>query len=138
MAKRKKRERYTGALGIGDRVAFIMPGERYVTAGEILDMSGDTLTMGNLSGVSSRPSSLATVGGRPMEGPGTTLTIQRGLVVENKSQARRDEIKARRNRKGGRRGKRGSDRTGSAGGGSGHRTTTPRPGDAATQAGGDA
>ena len=108
---RKQRKRYTGVIGIGDRIAFIMPGDRYITGGEVMAVDEHTLTVGNLSGVTKVESRKPTVlGGSVSGGPGITLTIQRGLVVENKSQGRR--------KKGGRRDTR---KSGPADGGRGNR-----------------
>lgn len=105
--RQRKQKRWDGIIGIGDRVAFYMPGERWITAGEVMDVSLDqhTLTIGNLAcaeGQSScRVTNLETVGGRPARGPSSlTITVQRGLVVENKTEVRRQEARERRKNRG--------------------------------------
>ena len=85
MAQRKQRERYTGPINIGDRLAFIMPGERWVTAGkcENISLDGHTLTMGNMACI---------------EGPArntTMMQVQRGSVIENKTETYRAEARER-------------------------------------------
>ena len=98
MSKRKKPTRYEGIIGIGDRVAFYMPGERWITAGEVEDISLDqqTLTICKLAGcdadTAKRITSKPTVMGGTVKGTtALTMLVQRGLVVENKSEVRREE-----------------------------------------------
>lgn len=105
--QQRKQKRWDGIIGIGDRVAFYMPGERWITAGEVMDITLDqqTLTIGNLAcaeGTSSRRiTTLPTVGGKPVRnGTALTIVVQRGLVVENKTEVRRLEARERRKDKG--------------------------------------
>lgn len=112
MTRRKKQKRWEGSISITDRVAFYMPGEHYITAGEVLDVSLDqqTLTIGNIAGMEGtalrRKTTVETVGsalglGKPARG-GTALTmkIQRGLVVENKTEVRREQYRNKKKGKG--------------------------------------
>lgn len=101
--RQKKQQRWDGIIGIGDRVAFYMPGERWITAGEVMDVTLDqqTLTIGNLACADTvsarRVTTVPTAGGKPVRnGPALTITVQRGLVVENKTEVRRLEARQRR------------------------------------------
>lgn len=110
--QQRKQKRWDGIIGIGDRVAFYMPGERWITAGEVMDVTLDqqTLTIGNLACAEGRSSHRVTtletvgqqfVGSKPARGPSSlTITVQRGLVVENKTEVRRQEARERRKNKG--------------------------------------
>lgn len=105
--RQKKQKRWDGIIGIGDRVAFYMPGERWITAGEVVDITLDqqTLTIGNLACAEAtsarRITTLPSVGGKPVHnGPALTIQVQRGLVVENKTEVRRLEARQRRKDKG--------------------------------------
>ena len=52
MSKTKERKRWEGPIGIGDRLAFVMPGEHFVTAGTVVDITGaeyDMLCMGRVA-----------------------------------------------------------------------------------------
>lgn len=105
MSRPRTPKRWEGIIGIGDRVAFKMPGERWITAGHVLDITRDqqTLTIENIAGMEgtiTRKTTLVTIGGKPMKGPSAlTIIIQRGLVVENKTEVRRQETRADRNKK---------------------------------------
>lgn len=101
--RQKKQQRWDGIIGIGDRVAFYMPGERWITAGEVMDITLDqqTLTIGNLACADTvsarRKTTEPTVGGTSVRGMSAlTITVQRGLVVENKTEVRRLEARQRR------------------------------------------
>lgn len=101
--RQKKQKRWEGSIGITDRVAFYMPGEQWITAGEVFDISPDqqTLTIGKLACADTpsarRITTLPTVLGQSIKGPpALTITIQRGLVVENKTEVRREEARERR------------------------------------------
>ena len=114
--RQKKQKRWDGIIGIGDRVAFYMPGEQWITAGEVMDITIDqqTLTIGNLActdtASSRRVTTLPSVGGKPVNSVSAlTMQVQRGLVVENKTEVRRLEARERRKNKG-KRGKYTPDR----------------------------
>lgn len=105
MSRPRTPKRWEGIIGIGDRVAFKMPGERWITAGNVLDITLDqqTLTLENIAGIEgaaiTRNTTLTTVLGKPLRGPSAlTITIQRGLVIENKTEVRRLEARANRNK----------------------------------------
>lgn len=80
--RRRQFPRWDGILGIGDRIAFRMPGEDYVVAGNIEDIRGEMLV----------------VKMRTEARTSYRVVVARGLVVENKSEVFRKERKAKRNR----------------------------------------
>ena len=105
MSRPRKPKRWEGIIGIGDRVAFIMPGASWITAGEVIDITPDqqTLTIDKIAGIEggiTRATTLTTVLGKPRQGPSAlTMKIQRGLVVENKTEVRRKENRNKRRKK---------------------------------------
>lgn len=84
MRRKRTHKRWTGVVGIGDRVAFKMPGDDFITAGTIEDMDEHTMLLSRLACVPEETRAQV------------QMTVQQGLIVENKSELARRAARERR------------------------------------------
>lgn len=83
--QRKPHTRWQGVVGIGDRVAFKMPGDDYITAGTVEEVDEHTALLSNLACIHEDRTRRT-----------TTLRVQRGLIIENKSELSRQDTRQQR------------------------------------------
>ena len=83
--QRKPHTRWQGVVGIGDRVAFKMPGDEYITAGTVEEVDEHTTLLSNLACIHEDRTRRS-----------TTLRIRSRLVIENKSELSRQATRQQR------------------------------------------